>query len=121
MRITALTPEEREWIALAAKACGVAIVWHTGTPCIPNSGGPNGPVIWNPLDDDGNAFRLQVAVGMIVNAPTDVAAHAGVPAKVQFFDIVIEEPCTGWSEEARRAATRRAVVRCAAEHGRSLS
>lgn len=116
-----MTNEDRKLLeeaARAARAAGLRIErgnWDGAYPLWDKtSPDPCYHLPWAPLERDGDAFRLQVAVGMIVNAPTANAANAGGHAEVRFFDIVITEPCAGHDEESRRAATRRAIVRCAA-------
>jgi hypothetical protein len=106
-----VTDADIELMKLAAKAAGMTVSrWNATYACFDTDHG-----YFNPLLDDGDAFRLQVHVGMIVNAPTAPSANAGGLAEARFYDIVVQEPCEGWSDEARRAATRRAIVRCAAE------
>lgn len=120
-----MTEADRELLTLAAQAAGIRLVFGTSLGELvcgyPDSypdrqlDGCTWVRHWNPLDDDGDAFRLQVHVGMIVNAPTAPSAHAGGHAEARYFDIVITESCAGHDDESRRAATRRAIVRCAAE------
>ena len=110
----AMSPADLELLKLAAQAGGIPLhVW--GSPGAENITRTDTNERWNPLDDDRDAFRLQVAVGMIVNAPKAPSAKFGGHVEVRFFDRVIEEPCKDWSVEARCAATRRAIVRCAYE------
>ena len=63
---------DRELLELAAKAAGIKLSWHepTGYAWIA------GPCVWNPLLDDGDAFRLGVDLG-IFNDPR-VWHYAGV-------------------------------------------
>jgi hypothetical protein len=59
---------------------------------------------WAPLDDDGDALRLAVDVGLVVDTSRPSAGQpfrSHVCAQMDFTD--------------RRAATRRAIVRAAAE------
>jgi len=65
---------------------------------------------WNPLTDDGDALRLAVNLGMVVEVLSD--------QKVVFVDAlyIIELPLG----DDPYAATRRAIVRAAAEIGKSL-
>ena len=67
-------------------------------------------VKWNPLDDDGDALRLAVKLGMVVEVLSD--------QKVVFVDAlyIIELPLG----DDPYAATRRAIVRAAAEIGRAM-
>jgi hypothetical protein len=43
---------DREMLELAAKAVGIPVIWMQTTGR------------WNPLEDDGDAFRLMVALGI---------------------------------------------------------
>lgn len=65
---------------------------------------------WNPLEDDGDALRLAVKLRMDVVHFTDI-----VRANVSDCD-----DCHEQNEENPYAATRRAIVRAAAEIGKSL-
>lgn len=94
---------DRELLELAAKAVGLSGYineWINGPEFI--IPGEN-PVVWNPVRDDGDAFRLAVQLGLWV--------HIGK------YHTAIEG--THIEETARRgdslAATRRAIVRAAAE------
>lgn len=109
---------DRELLELAAKAAWMNMVnlrWY-GTP-IPrfyylHDGDPTMHT-WNPLTDDGDAFRLAVKLGLIVNAPT----YSTTPAIVQFFDIEVEQEV---ENRDILSATRRAIVRAAAEIGKTM-
>jgi len=65
---------------------------------------------WNPLTDDGDALRLAVklTLGVVFN---------GEEACVWLFDIESIEPVTN---DDPYAATRRAIVRAAAEIGKNM-
>jgi hypothetical protein len=86
---------DRELLELAAKAAGIAL-------------NKNGMAInpirkWNPLTDDGDALRLAVKLGIL-------DMHKELNALVQ------EEQ----RHHDRHSATRRAIVRAAAEIGRKI-
>ena len=69
--------------------------------------------IWNPLTDDGDALRLAVTLKIDV-AHTNIHSpqvHALADAKVQVWEDSGSDPL---------AATRRAIVRAAAEIGRNV-
>jgi hypothetical protein len=94
---------DKELLELAAKACGLEeakmrIEFNQ----------------WNPIEDDGDALRLavqlQIIVGRYDNYVNAAPLHDGAK------EIVI------WShnEKDPYAATRRAIVRAAAEIGRSM-
>jgi hypothetical protein len=61
---------------------------------------------WNPLTDDGDALRLAVKLGLIVECGRAWISRHGP----MFGEDVLPDPY---------AATRRAIVRAAAEIGRS--
>jgi hypothetical protein len=65
--------------------------------------------IWNPLEDDGDAFRLAVDLKLLISV-SDWSSKATDGLTVESF-----EPATA----DRRADTRRAIVRAAAEIGRT--
>ena len=110
---------EKELLELAAKAAGIegrrfveneAIQanLHTGMWCDLLED------IWNPLTDDGDALRLAVKLGLLVDVwlqqKVCIASNQGeelVDARVEFGT----DP---------QAATRRAIVRAAAEIGKAL-
>jgi hypothetical protein len=95
---------DRELLELAAKAAG------------------NGFVIgyWNPLTDDGDAFRLAVKCGIsVLQFPACIGTgwpQNGLPARLIGFDPPYEDISSG---QDVLAATRRAIVRAAAEIGRN--
>lgn len=119
--------EIKELLRLAAKAAGYKI--HSDAlACGPGGAEPQlyigsrGPV-WNPMDDDGDSRRLEVALCIEIehNNPLDIeryvkAYRSGV---VSLFDpvSVVEE----FDDESQRLeATRLAVLRAAAAIGRAM-
>jgi hypothetical protein len=109
---------DRELLELAAKAADIELDWDIP----PNSRNPwrmsgegdeKGPASeWNPLTDDGDALRLAVNLGINLNFFERVvfAGHGGtmIPSA--------EEPILANADEA----TRRAIVRAAAEIGKEM-
>ena len=85
---------DRELLELAAKAAGLS--HPDGWDWIRNPLGYS----WNPLEDDGDALRLAVRVGIDVSK-----------AQIEFWDKHSTDPL---------AATRRAITRAAAEIGRNM-
>jgi hypothetical protein len=89
---------------MAAKAAGIE---HDGVGYV----SPNGlPMNWNPLDDDGDALRLAVALGLLLTI-----GRVGILVR-KFCIVDIEElpgddPC---------AATRLAIFRAAIAIGRDM-
>jgi hypothetical protein len=104
----------RELLELAAKAAGIRINYWVydnddDSPSVLESGG-----IWNPLTDDGDALRLAVKLGLTVsqlmyNREVEVNCYDETVFVYQFH------------EPDPYAATRRAIVRAAAEIGRNMT
>lgn len=107
---------DRELLELAAKAEGRK--WlsyhHTkGLCCRDDRYGGLIEYYWNPLTDDGDAFRLSSKLWMEVRH-VHGQAHAGMAGR--FW---CTEP---WFPDGDQdAATRRAIVRAAAEIGKSIT
>lgn len=109
---------DKELLELAAKAAGIH-VWFPRmsdgkggvvTPCHTETIG-EGTVQWNPLTDDGNALRLAVKLGLIVDTH-GLYTIVGLP----FENAKGHEP----HGADPYAATRRAITRAAAEIGKSM-
>ena len=115
---------DRELLELAAKAAGIVIdkspyngggTRNTGFDCGGNAvlDWHNGKT-WNPLTDDGDAFRLQVALRLELEFG------------YCFVNVGKSHGNDGQWHLAResaldlRAATRRAIVRAAAEIGKTM-
>jgi len=103
---------DKELLELAAKAAGYKWDWYGCSFHI--SIDEKRYTSWNPLTDDGDALRLavklQIIVGRYDNYVNASPLHDGAK------EVVI------WShnEKDPYAATRRAIVRAAAEIGRTL-
>lgn len=71
---------------------------------------------WNPLEDDGDALRLAVQLNLDImtcgNGPVQLEIQVGGPVRTIFQNIAYPYNCPF-------AATRRAIVRAAAEIGRA--
>lgn len=99
---------DKELLELAAKAAGIELKWEELHQCYWIALGQGVPVnIWNPLTDDGDALRLAVKLRLHVSVFAD-AIGIGTPGKGY------EE--LKWTGDPY-AATRRAIVRAAAEIG----
>ena len=115
---------DRELLELAAKAAGMNIeVRSSGLVCIKGEGSI-GPA-WNPLTDDGDALRLAVKLNIsVVPYPIyDPIKHAVIVKQRRRSDTLREPNPTEVSElhgDDPYAATRRAIVRAAAEIGREM-
>src|SRR5690625_1018139 len=100
---------DQDLLELAAKAAGYSI-WEwdrDGSALIAD------PTIrWNPLEDDGDALRLAVRLGVTVSfwdhleLVATYTGHDGTPLSQESYS------------QGRAVATRRAIVRAAAEMGR---
>lgn len=94
---------DRELLELAAKAAGIEGSWHEQNSAYASPTGwlmPNGHT-WNPLTDDGDAFRLAVKC-----LPFHTLQYSR-----EDYDHCQQDPY---------AATRRAIVRAAAEIGKGM-
>ena len=101
---------DKELLELAAKAAGIELDWDVPPNASPwrmtGVGEDRGPAdIWNPLTDDGDALRLAVKLGLGIRFYLD-----GVGAGEE-YEMNHEDPFL---------ATRRAIVRAAAEIGRGM-
>jgi len=110
---------DRELLELAAKAADINIeYWHTtGTPMFRNAKGL--AEFWNPLTDDGDALRLAVALGIEI-IPDRQIATVITAFCVHSPDLIGLNTMEEFSDD-EMAATRRAIVRAAAEIGKTRS
>jgi hypothetical protein len=97
---------DRELLELAAKAAGIEVdCWLDEDPRALTSVG-----LWNPLTDDGDAFRLMVSLRTNVHLDSNM--------------VDVDPDGISWFSEAYGtdpyAATRRAIVRAAAEIGKGM-
>ena len=102
---------DRELLELAARAAGIALEWN-GNPeeWMPMYYEGKTYRAWNPLDDDGDAFRL--AISCRLNITFIVRHNALEHIFVEGNDADLgSDDC---------AATRRAIVLAAAEIGRAM-
>ena len=106
---------DRELLELAAKASGLVVRWHSHGHYGPTmeimedeSGGPP----WNPIADDGDALRLAVKLQLEI-VPVDGRVDVCKPGTKPFV-------CACESGPNFCAATRRAIVRAAAELGKAM-
>lgn len=111
---------DKELLELAAKAAGTKIIriTDTGMPLI-HGKDENGKHwdSWNPLTDDGDALRLAVKLKMQVQIN-----EASVIAELPQSDIGETKEVIEYFDEPEEsyAATRRAIVRAAAEIGKGM-
>lgn len=113
---------DRELLQDAAKAAGIDAHWGDGWQSdmmfipVPR---PHSPLVtnvqWNPLADDGDALRLAVRCGIVVEYRREV------PACFAYHYALKLEVMQRNDELDPYAATRRAIVRAAAEIGRQMN
>jgi len=109
---------DRELLELAAKAAGINAKWFATNGCFMRTQSGQGLVRWNPLTDDRDALRLAVKIGMLDNFgcalyladkddTTTVFSAEGISMREDSF----KDPYS---------ATRRSIVRAAAEIGKRM-
>jgi hypothetical protein len=100
--------EDRELLELAAKAAGITkLIWN-------GSGIMQRSFEWNPLTDSGDALELAVRLRIDVQTEDDDGLVGTLMPDGR------QGPCQQVGNDPL-AATRRAIVRAAAEIGRSMS
>lgn len=105
---------DRELLELAARAAGwgddLDIVEIGGTSVGKWKPNTQSGIFWQPLREDGDALRLAVRCGLVIDTSRP---SAGEPFKPHHFaQEDFEDPL---------AATRRAIVRAAAEIGKAMA
>lgn len=118
---------DKELLERAAKAAGIEVYgWPTDDPtCLCLRGTT---ISWNPLTDDGDALRLAVKLGFNVAPYSYFSERCQKPATVKRSgggktkDLIVCFPTYKESFEKYDpyAATRRAIVRAAAEIGKEM-
>lgn len=107
---------DRELLELAAKAAGIAVhrgnLAHQADMVFRADGGMYARE-WNPLTDDGDALRLAVKLRLVIQHARKYVVVLGCDRDVA------EHQDTRENGGDEAAATRRAIVRAAAEIGRS--
>lgn len=109
------TTDDRELLELAAKAAGIdvkPIKGFDGVERLHTGVGSYMPLVWNPLTDDGDALRLATKLYLMIDIRDDdnhtyVLGDYGLNADELHGDDA-------------GAATRRAIVRAAAEIGNGM-
>lgn len=106
---------DRDLLEMAAKAAGVIGVWATAHQTYGDQhieGIDSGARFWwNPLADDGDALRLAVKLGFAVSVCKDMPTGD--------FTCVLDVAGSEFHDGDPYAATRRAIVRAAAEIGKA--
>lgn len=123
---------DRELLELAAKAAGIAAQWDCSERGMMTLT-PDGidTMTWNPLTDDGDALRLAVKLNLQIlpyiyfseRCQLPAIAKLRGPEGVMPVEITVgrfPEYKESFTEHDPYAATRRAIVRAAAEIGRTM-
>lgn len=101
-------------LELAAKAGGYQVEWVRNSGCYYRCEEEVGREEWNPLDDDGDALRLAVALKMDISFRGE-----GEDSVVQVNGTIIWI-CSTLTEGDPMTATREAIVSVAAEIGKAM-
>lgn len=109
--MSTITEIDRELLELAAKVAGIDHDNPEGRPA---------GWKWNPLKDDGDALRLAVKLGLNIIQQHTFAGPDPVAAACGFGPEDFRLTSTD-HEGDPLAATRRAIVRAAAEIGRNIN
>ena len=107
--------EDRELLELAAKAIGLQIGGWSEGACAYFVKQPNPSFLWNPLNNDGDAFRLAV------NLDLDMIfyrKHVDICDNNRSQDISRGDFAS--NNDSKMEAARRAIVHRASEIGKSL-
>jgi hypothetical protein len=104
---------DKELLELAAKAAGIELEWvdSDGNYWLGNE------VPWNPLTDDGDALRLAVKLEIDIEfwGGFDEVRTSQYSSTTETDELSVEE-----YKDDPYAATRRCIVRAAAEIGRGM-
>lgn len=101
---------DRELLELAAKAAGIELRWHPDGTAYSDSRCKDYGGVWNPLTDDGDALRLAATLKMNVDIRDSCAEVV----------IFVNDGCGVTTAKCYSGATRRAIVRAAAEIGKGM-
>ncbi len=107
---------DRELLEMAAKAAGIMWYGYCGddsTECHYFDIGPDDVVKWNPLRDDGDAFRLITRLRLVADA-------SFTTAEVRYFIAGEQCPRGNRGGDNTDENMRRCIVRAAAEIGRTI-
>lgn len=115
---------DRELLEYAAKAAGIDGVWQDWDGMDIRYGFSQSIYskdegYWNPRDDNGDALCLAVKLSLDIRyeaLPEGVIVAVSAPWSKRFFGLAWNE----WIGDDPYAATRRAIVRAAAEIGKDM-
>lgn len=113
---------DRTLLELAARAAGNGCTWcefwETMARPLNDGSGWDNRATWNPLKDDGDALRLAVRLGLTVDIDLDESWTA-IDYTADYQDKEIREG--HWCGTDPYGPTRLAIVRAAAEIGKSIT
>ncbi len=124
---------DKELLEMAARAAGYKVRWHERWDCfvhVEPHNIDNPPTlagqrqVWLPLTDDGDALRLAVQMSLRVECYTGVKIHPkyGESNITDVYSAKYESIALSESHNGDPcSATRRAIVRAAAEIGKSMT
>lgn len=98
---------DRELLEYAAKAAGIFDLRFDNKGVAYR----NVHIEWNPLESDGDALKLAVKLGLLIDTQYNNGVGVGSASFEEVWESTAVEPY---------AATRRAIVRAAAEIGKNL-
>lgn len=101
---------DKELLELAARAAGYSFLTEGGSKDAYIAWNGQEPIAWNPLTNDGDALRLTVRLEITIGFEIGI-----VEVRHDGYVYALER-----IEDCRYAATRRAIVRAAAEIGKEL-
>lgn len=108
---------DRELLKFAAKAAGIDGIYDHDFDMLVLLDSEVVPTMWNPLKDDGDALRLAVKLGICIEfgdcADDAPVVYAGIAHERRDWPMWPRFPDP-------TAATRRAIVRAAAQIGRAM-
>ncbi|HHM6005614.1 TPA: hypothetical protein ACRNK3_004290 [Pseudomonas aeruginosa] len=109
---------DRELLELAARAAGYKLIWSYDNHCCwINEMRHDLDVTWNPLTDDGDALRLAVQLDITIGPEhPDVVGKSLCRASWNNRNMSLGE----FGDGDKPSAYRRAIVRAAAEIGKSM-
>ena len=102
---------DRELLEFAAKASGINLDVFIDNKTIRRDKDGQ-PIYWNPLTDDGDALRLAISINLRI-----FRFETMCTVQPMFCNWAVDERDDG----DKYAATRRAIVRAAAEIGKSMT
>lgn len=120
---------DREMLELAAKAAGyyfhgLRVGLDYENCFVSTTNDPDDWIIWDPRGDDGDALRLAVQCGIEISVVDDEAGTDGRFSRACAGYATEDDPRVRYVFEDHRgdlfAATRRAIVRAAAEIGKGM-